>query len=66
MFALRNIDLYKIESRPLHGKPGEYFFYIDFAGDLSDVKCKQAISDLEALTSYLKILGSYQRDLTSI
>ena len=66
VFALRNIDLYKIESRPLHGKPWEYFFYIDFAGDLSDVKCKQAISDLEALTSYLKILGSYQRDLTSI
>ena len=63
VFALRDIDLYKIESRPLHGKPWEYFFYIDFAGTLSDIKCRQAISDLQELTSYLKVLGSYQRDL---
>ena len=62
VFALRDIDLYKIESRPLHSKPWEYFFYIDFASSLTDSKCSQAISQLKGITSYLKILGSYKRD----
>jgi len=62
VFSLRNIDLYKIESRPLHGKPWEYFFYIDFAGSLDDPNCKKALSHLKEMTNYLKLLGSYPRD----
>ena len=62
VFALRDIDLYKIESRPLHGKPWEYLFYIDFAGSLEDMKCKKALSHLQEMASYLKTLGSYLRD----
>ena len=62
IFALRDIDLYKIESRPLHGKPWEYLFYIDFAGSLEDTKCKKAMSHLREMAGYLKILGSYPRD----
>ncbi len=63
VFALRDIDLYKIESRPLLGKPWEYLFYIDFAGSLRQENCRNAISHLSEITTLLKILGSYPRDL---
>lgn len=62
VFALRDIDLYKIESRPLHGKPWEYFFYIDFAGSRNDRNCRKALEHLEEIASFMKILGSYPRD----
>lgn len=62
VFALRDIDLYKIESRPLYGKPWEYFFYIDFAGSLKDRNCRNAVAHLGEIASFLKILGCYPRD----
>jgi prephenate dehydratase len=62
VFALRDIDLYKIESRPLHGKPWEYLFYVDFAGSLEDRRCRKAMAHLRELAGHLKILGSYPRD----
>ena len=60
VFALRNIDLVKLESRPIIGKPWEYMFYIDFKGSLVDVSIKQALEALKKLTNFLKILGSYE------
>jgi prephenate dehydratase len=62
VFALRDVDLYKIESRPLHGRPWEYFFYIDFAGNMRDKNCKNAILHLSEIATFMKILGSYRRD----
>ena len=62
VFALRDIDLYKIESRPLPGKPWEYLFYIDFAGSLRQENCRNAITHMSEITTFLKILGSYPRD----
>jgi len=59
VFALRDINLLKIESRPLPGHPGDYFFYLDFAGNPSDSKCKRALSNLGELTSFVRVLGSY-------
>ena len=61
VFALRDIDLYKIESRPIPGSPWVYLFYIDFNGDIRDDVCKRAINHLEEIASFLKVLGSYRK-----
>jgi prephenate dehydratase len=59
VFALRNINLTKIESRPLKSKPFEYYFYADFIGGEKDEKCRQAINHLKEIAVYIKILGTY-------
>jgi prephenate dehydratase len=59
VFALRNIDLTKIESRPIHGKPWEYLFYLDLQSDLKSRECRNALRHLREMTLYFKVLGSY-------
>ena len=59
VFALRNIDLTKIESRPIHGKPWEYLFYLDLQRNIGSRECLNALRHLRELTPYFKILGSY-------
>ena len=59
VFALREIDLFKIESRPLVGSPGSYLFYLDIAGSVNDEPVRNALSHLKEIASYLKVLGSY-------
>lgn len=61
VFALRDIDLTKIESRPLKGKPWEYFFYLDFVGSMTEERCRNAINHLKEIATYLRILGSYPK-----
>ena len=58
-FAFRDINLNKIESRPLHGTPWKYFFYLDFEGSINEVPIKNTIHQLEEISSMLKVLGSY-------
>lgn len=58
-FAKRKINLTKIESRPIIGKPWEYNFYLDFEGHQDEKIIKEILKDLKKNTLFLKILGSY-------
>lgn len=59
VFAIRDIDLYKIESRPIPGSPFSYVFYLDFDGCVDDEPQSNALSHLSEITALLKVLGSY-------
>jgi len=59
VFFLRDINLLKIESRPLRGKPWQYLFYLDFSGNMEEKNCQNAIEHLKEITEFIKILGSY-------
>ncbi len=60
VFALREIDLTKMESRPLRGRPWEYFFYLDFIGNVRDKLCRNALAHLAEVTNFLRVLGCYE------
>ena len=57
--ALRDIDLAKIESRPIEGRPWEYSFYLDIAGDSRDRKVERALAHLAEMTETIRVLGTY-------
>ncbi|MBI5643950.1 MAG: prephenate dehydratase [Deltaproteobacteria bacterium] len=60
-FAARNINLTKIESRPLKTKAWEYVFFVDMDGHITDEGVKAAVGELEGNCSFLKVLGSYAK-----
>ncbi len=60
-FSMRNIDLCKIESRPLQGSPWSYLFYLDFVGHQDDLTCKRALDNLQEFASLYRCFGSYPR-----
>ena len=58
--ALRDVNLVKIESRPLRGKPWEYLFYLDLWGHRDDKAVRNALGHLSELADFLRVLGSYR------
>jgi len=59
-FALRDLNLTKIESRPLRGKPWEYLFYLDLLGRDTDPAVRNALENLQEITEFVRVLGSYR------
>jgi chorismate mutase/prephenate dehydratase len=60
-FARRKINLTKIESRPIKKKAWEYIFFLDLEGHSTDRKVEDAIEELKASCSFVKVMGSYPR-----
>ena len=60
-FAIRKINLTKIESRPTKETPWEYNFYVDFEGHLQNKAVHDALMSIKPKISYMKILGSYKK-----
>jgi prephenate dehydratase len=60
-FALRDISCTKIESRPLRGRPWEYWFYLDFLGREDDPVSQKALGHLAELADFLRVLGTYPK-----
>jgi prephenate dehydratase len=59
VFALREIDLTKIESRPIRGRPWEYLFYVDLPVGRHDLRCARALVHLAEFARSMRTLGSY-------
>ncbi len=59
-FAIRNLNLTKIESRPTKRTPWEYNFYLDFEGHRNEGESREALKSIREKTVFLKILGSYK------
>lgn len=59
VFALRDLDLTKVESRPIRGRPWEYLFYIDVPVSRQDMRCARALVHLAEFARTVRTLGSY-------
>ena len=60
VFALRNIDLTKLESRPIRGRAWEYMFYADLAVSRDDLNCARALVNLAEFARWVRTLGTYR------
>jgi arogenate/prephenate dehydratase len=60
VFALRNINLTKLESRPIRGRPWEYMFYADIAVPRDDLLCARALVHLGEFARWVRTLGTYR------
>ncbi|KAF3548084.1 hypothetical protein DY000_02003790 [Brassica cretica] len=75
VFALRQINLTKMESRPLRKTPlrasgglkyFDYLFYVDFEASMADEVAQNALRHLEEFATFLRVLGSYPVDTTML
>jgi prephenate dehydratase len=61
VFALRDIDLTKLESRPIRGRPWEYMFYADLSVGRQEMRCARALVHLAEFAKWVRTLGSYKK-----
>jgi len=62
-FAMHGINLTKIESRPSKRGLWDYYFFVDFEGHKNDKNVKEALNEIKKKCVFLKILGSYPKEL---
>ena len=60
VFALRDINLSKLESRPVRGRPWEYLFYVDLEARRDDLACARALTHLGEFAKWTRVLGTYK------
>ena len=60
VFALRDINLTKLESRPLRGSPWEYLFYVEVDARRDDPACARALMHLGEFAKWTRVLGTYK------
>ncbi|MBP5189217.1 MAG: prephenate dehydratase [Fibrobacterales bacterium] len=63
-FAVRNLDLLKIESRPRPGRPWEYIFHLDFRGNAATAAVAQTFEELRLEGGEVRLLGCYPEGST--
>lgn len=61
-FFYNGMNMTHLESRPMEGRPFEYFFHIDVTGRLDDPSTAHALKGLASMCTYFKILGNYAQD----
>jgi prephenate dehydratase len=59
VFALRDVNLTKLESRPIPGRPWEYLFYADLAQSQHHPACARALVHLAEFARWVRTLGTY-------
>ncbi|MCH9031475.1 MAG: bifunctional chorismate mutase/prephenate dehydratase, partial [candidate division Zixibacteria bacterium] len=64
VFALRDITLTKIESRPMRAEGWQYYFYVDFEDTAHSERGRKALDHLAEIAPFIKVLGTYPRDLS--
>jgi len=60
VFALRDINLTKLESRPMRGRPWEYLFYAEVEARRDDLLCARALTHLAEFAKWTRVLGTYK------
>ena len=60
-FYKYNVNLTMIYSRPLRVIPWQYYFYLEFEGELNDMKIKQLLEEVKSVATNVKIKGSYSK-----
>lgn len=60
-FAENNINMMKIESRPMEKGAWKYFLYVDFEGNLQSEKVTKALKLIEQSSAYFKLIGGYKK-----
>ena len=60
VFALRDINLTKLESRPIRGRPWEYIFYVEVEAERDDLISARALTHLAEFARWKRVLGTYK------
>jgi chorismate mutase / prephenate dehydratase len=62
VFKFNNINMVKLESRPVPGNPWEEVFYVDLQANTAEAHVKKALEELKDHTQFIRILGCYQSE----